>query len=418
MRSSLLNFAGVINFLLLAIDAAPTRQSRPISVPLKRGLSPSLAKRGAASHPLWNFAPLGYIIDVRVGTPSQPFTVLIDTGSADLWIPASTCTKADGCLGKTFDASQSSTLSNTSVPFNIVYGTGFDNGTYVKDVVRIGDFVVNDQELALVYYAGNSTKQERSTPYMDGILGMAWDTGVYGALINHTYPPFIFNLYSTGQIPTLSFGLHLGGLYSQGYAGTITFGGIDSSQFSGELQYLPAQQEKFHNQVAYVHWTVYVESVTLKNANKTYPFAGNRALIALDSGSSFAYLPRSIVEGILQDIAGTDFAPITNSTFQVECALLNSTEIVEVTFPGADNSPPVVMQAAIKDMIIAETDGINNVCLLGVSAQDDDNSLHIFGDAFLRSWYLNFDFTHKQVGLAQAVNRDDPQVYFNSSNLG
>ncbi|KAH8555917.1 aspartic peptidase domain-containing protein [Umbelopsis sp. PMI_123] len=416
MLLSLLTATGIVNLLLLAVSAAPTPQPRPISVPLKRGLSPSLTKRGAASHPLWHFAPIGYLIDVNVGTPSQNFTVLLDTGSADLWIPSSACSQASGCLGKTFDASQSSTLKNTSVPFDIVYGSGFDNGTYVKDVVQVGDFVINDQVLALVYDAANTTKSARSTPYMDGILGMTWDTGVYGAFHNYTYPPFIYGLYSTGQIPTLSFGLHLGGLYSKGYAGTVTFGGIDSSQFTGNLQYLPAQPENVHGSMEYVHWTVYAQSFKLQNANTNYEFPGGPALVALDSGSTFAYLPRPIVEGILHDIAGNNYQPITSSTFQVPCGLLNTTEVIEVTFPGGGNSAPLTLQAPVKDIVMGQTDGVNDVCLLGISAVDDD-SLYILGDTFLRNWYLNFDFTNKQVGLAPAVNSNDPQYYFNVNDI-
>ncbi|CAO3676199.1 unnamed protein product [Umbelopsis vinacea] len=417
MLLSLLRLSGLATFVLHGVEAAPTPKT--ISIPLRRGASYSLEKRGAASQPLWNSAPLAYLIDVDIGTPSQRFTVQIDTGSADLWVPSATCTPAKGCSGKTFDAAQSSTYHNISQPFDIQYGIGSDNGSYVKDVIKVGNFAVPDQIFALVDSSANTTRLPKSTPYLDGILGMAWDTGVMGADDDFVYPPFIYSLYKSGQIPTLSFGLHLGNLYTPNYAGTVTFGGIDSSLFTGSLQYLQAQPEIFHNKSSYVHWTVYADSFSLNNANKQYSFQGGSKLIALDSGSSFAYLPRDMVEGMLQDITGGVFEKITNQTYAVDCNQLQSTESIEVSFsngPGS-SSTAIKLQVPVKDLIIGYIDGKNEPgCTFGVSAQDDD-SLYILGDTFLRSWYLNFDFEHKEIGVAQAVNKNDAQYYFDINGL-
>lgn len=417
MLSSLLRFSGVASLFLLAVDAAPA--PRGISLPLRRAqVSNNLERRGAASHPLWNSAPLGYIIDVELGTPPQTFTVQLDTGSADLWVPSSNCGPTTGCYGKTFDHTQSSTFKNISQPFNIVYGLGSDNGSYVKDVVKIGDFVIPDQTFAIVDSSANTTKRPTSTPYLDGILGMAYDTGVMGFQEDFLYSPFIYSLYKTGQIPTLSFGLHLGGLYSDGYAGTITFGGIDSSLFSGSLQYIDAKTEVYNNHTVYVHWSVLVDSIKLTGANKQYDFKQGNNLVALDSGSTLSYFPTEITEAILEDVTQGSYTPITNTTYTVPCDLLQSTEIIEVDFTGKDASSPVSLQVAVKDIIIGYQADNQTECLFGISSQDAaESNLYIMGDTFLRSWYLNYDFEHHQVGLAQSVNKNDPQRYFNASNL-
>ena len=58
-----------------------------------------------------------YYGEVRVGTPAQSLTVQVDTGSADLWIPAS-CPK---CTGKQFKPGQSRTYHSREGTFEEHY---------------------------------------------------------------------------------------------------------------------------------------------------------------------------------------------------------------------------------------------------------------------------------------------------------
>ena len=60
---------------------------------------------------------------VSIGTPPQDFVIDFDTGSADLWIPGSTCTT--NCAQKdTYDSTKSSTSAAQSGTFTIEYGDG------------------------------------------------------------------------------------------------------------------------------------------------------------------------------------------------------------------------------------------------------------------------------------------------------
>ena len=47
--------------------------------------------------PLVNFENANYVGNLSIGSPPQPFPVLFDTGSANLWVPGTRCTSA-GCL--------------------------------------------------------------------------------------------------------------------------------------------------------------------------------------------------------------------------------------------------------------------------------------------------------------------------------
>ena len=63
-----------------------------------------------------------YYGEVRVGTPAQSLTVQVDTGSADLWVPAN-CPK---CIGKQFKPEQSRTYQNREGTFEEYYVRPFD----------------------------------------------------------------------------------------------------------------------------------------------------------------------------------------------------------------------------------------------------------------------------------------------------
>ena len=58
-----------------------------------------------------------YYGPARFGTPSQTLTVDVDTGSADLWVPAN----CGNCHGHQFDAARSSTFRPSKQDFSITY---------------------------------------------------------------------------------------------------------------------------------------------------------------------------------------------------------------------------------------------------------------------------------------------------------
>lgn len=58
-----------------------------------------------------------YYGPAHFGTPSQTLTVDVDTGSADLWVPA----KCGNCHGHQFDAGHSSTFRPTNQDFSVTY---------------------------------------------------------------------------------------------------------------------------------------------------------------------------------------------------------------------------------------------------------------------------------------------------------
>jgi hypothetical protein len=98
-----------------------------------------------------------YFCNVTIGTPGQQLSLVIDTGSSDLW-----CKSADSAMCSTppnscnvtgaFDADESSTLSVVSSQFNITYVDGTSaSGDYVTDTLRISEATVEDFQFAVGY---------------------------------------------------------------------------------------------------------------------------------------------------------------------------------------------------------------------------------------------------------------------------
>lgn len=88
-----------------------------------------------------------YFLNISVGTPGQLQTVMLDTGSSDLFVTSSDAAYCQNgtCMGGTFDISKSST-SQIVAPnvFNVSFGDGSkDNGDLISDVVQIRDRVIN-----------------------------------------------------------------------------------------------------------------------------------------------------------------------------------------------------------------------------------------------------------------------------------
>jgi len=82
-----------------------------------------------------------YCIDVSIGTPAQTLTLILDTGSPDLWVNP-TCATAnipEECKKyPQFDYKKSKTLNATGFADVLSYGKGNVSIEYIRDTVAIG----------------------------------------------------------------------------------------------------------------------------------------------------------------------------------------------------------------------------------------------------------------------------------------
>jgi hypothetical protein len=85
-----------------------------------------------------------YTIDLTIGTPPQPVTVIIDTGSNELWVNP-VCSKAENANSialcqsfPVFDPKASSSYVDEGVPGGVTYGKGFVEFEYSSDYLTVG----------------------------------------------------------------------------------------------------------------------------------------------------------------------------------------------------------------------------------------------------------------------------------------
>jgi len=112
------------------------------------------------------------VTEIALGTPPQKMRCLLDTGSADLWVPSKKC---DSCKNKVkFDANKSSTFAPQLQGGNprqvkAAYGHGQVVGYAVQDTLAFGLTQVPNQSFIIV--------EEAELPEgrgWDGICGLGW----------------------------------------------------------------------------------------------------------------------------------------------------------------------------------------------------------------------------------------------------
>lgn len=129
---------------------------------------------------LENFYDMQYYGPVYLGTPSQKFIVIFDTGSSTLWVPGKDCDykKYDACAFKNYyNHKKSSTYKKTDFQdgkFKIQYGTGKVSGILASDSMTLGD---NSQAITATEVIFGEAEEMDATflaTKFDGIFGLGF----------------------------------------------------------------------------------------------------------------------------------------------------------------------------------------------------------------------------------------------------
>uniref|UniRef100_A0A1B0CG30 Putative lysosomal aspartic protease n=1 Tax=Lutzomyia longipalpis TaxID=7200 RepID=A0A1B0CG30_LUTLO len=173
---------------------------------------------------LINYMDTQYYGVISLGTPPQKFTVVFDTGSANLWIPSAKC-----------DSS------------NEAYGDGSMQGFLSQDCLAIGGFRVEDQVFAEAVTQPGMTFV---TAKYDGVFGL----GFKETAVNRVVPP-LYNMIAQGLIEKPIFSFYINPRIDDSFGGEVIFGGSDRKLYKGDFTYTPLTSKS--------HWQFRLEVVAV-----------------------------------------------------------------------------------------------------------------------------------------------------------
>lgn len=267
------------------------------------------AKKGHGV-PLTDFMNAQYFADISIGTPPQDFKVILDTGSANLWVPSKDCSSIACFLHTKYDHDASSTYKKNGTEFKIQYGSGAMEGYVSTDSLTIGDMTIKKQDFA---EATSEPGLAFAFGKFDGILGLAYDT----ISVDGVVPPF-YQMIKQGLIDKPLFAFYLGNSDTEG--GEAIFGGIDEDHYSGKITYAPVRRKGY--------WEVSLDKVSFGKEEMELDGTG----AAIDTGTSLIALPSDIAEILNKEIGATK----TWSGYTVDCEKISSLPDLTFTFDGKD----------------------------------------------------------------------------------
>jgi hypothetical protein len=320
-----------------------------------------------------------YTIDIEIGTPPQTVTLILDTGSPDLWVnpQCETSGQAEYCSKfAQFDYTKSKTIKDTGAADILNYGKGNVTIEYVTDDVTIGSAKVKSQILGVGF-------ESYDIPL--GILGLSPSVNPDGQL----YPYLLDSMASQGIISSRAFSLDLRSIDNP--SGAIIFGGVDLGKFSGALEKLPMLDPADTPSGADRYWIV------LSGVGMTYPDGQVEESeeiavpVFLDSGGTLSRLPATIFQAIGDSFPASQYDP-ESGFYIVDCKVADEAGSVDFIFGSKKIRVPYA------DFIWEVQSG---VCVVGVLPTDEEP---VFGDSFLRAAYVVYDQDNRNLHLAQAAN--------------
>lgn len=332
--------------------------------------------------PLTGYMNVQYYADISLGTPAQNFKVILDTASANLWIPGKKCYSVSCLLHTKYRSSRSSSHMPNGTDFEIRYGSGSVAGYLSQDTLTLGGLSIPKQTF------GEVTKENGvafAFGKFDGILGLAYDS----ISVNDVVPPF-YNAMNAGLLDDNVFSFKLGDVTKEDSSsssssdkgnGLFTLGGIDEDSYTGKITYLPVRRKAY--------WEVQFDALSL--GTETAEFQKTGAVI--DTGTSLITLPSGLAEIINTQLGAKKS---WNGQYIVDCRIRTHLPDLIFNFDGYN------FTLGPYDYILELS---ASSCISSITPFDFPEPigpLAIIGDAFLRKHYSVYDFGNSAVGFAKA----------------
>ncbi|KAK6757265.1 hypothetical protein RB195_015220 [Necator americanus] len=290
---------------------------------------------------LTGYHDVEYIGNITIGTPEKIFQVLLETGTADFWVPDASCAppprikgcdesecdagatckifcpKVELCCGgpggmlaerkytctgkNVYDPTKSATYVKMEGSWLFEYNNGFVQGLYANDTVRFG----TEGEHRLTVPGTGFGRAVRISKYLmnsrfDGVLGL----GFTSLALTETIQPFV-RAHRLGLVePIFTVHMRQVGVADNVYGGAFTWGGIDTENCGNLIAYQEVSLVWF--------WQFRLRNVSVGS------YVSNTGWdVALDTASAFIGAPHSVVKGIAKAL-DAEYSPEEDAYF-VDC---------------------------------------------------------------------------------------------------
>ncbi|PIO73404.1 eukaryotic aspartyl protease [Teladorsagia circumcincta] len=364
-----------------------------------------------------DYEDLEYLGDITIGTPPQSFRVVLDTGSANLWVPDIKCvqgrkeicrqsrcdygmvcevlcpdksccekkeTEDDGgespCRDKNlFNSVKSKTYVKVDpkVMFNITYGTGFASGFLGNDTLRFGGSDEDETLIVPGIVFGQAVKI--ADFFADNPVGGILGLGFAKLAVEEVKPP-LQQAIDLGLVdPIFTVFLEHNGFSAQGeFGGTFTYGGLDYVNCGEVIAY-----EKL---TVAAYWQFYMKAfsagyLTIKKGWE----------VISDTGTSLLGVPAAIA-GMAADALGCNFNRLYE-IYEIDC-------VANVTVDLTIGDHVYTLEG--ENLVVQLGDDFCVVAMFPMGS-GGFGPQWILGDPFIRQYCNIYDIGNKQIGFAKPI---------------
>jgi len=264
----------------LAYISIPLTRTQSRSAPYRRHFPKDIS---SYTLELTNVMNLQYTGVLSIGSDSQEFTLVFDTGSGWLWVPEVNCTCHEA--SSYFDPNTSQTYTTTNELFPLTYGQGTAMGILSYDQVGIAGINAVNQSFILIQKDSDFNNLEA-----DGLLGLSFNK------LANDYDTLIVTLKKQGHIASALFSFYLGdngfGQEKEALQSNLIIGGYDIKTYANNATEKDIHYIKVFSETGF--WAVALSSVSFGDHELSY----GTLLAILDTGSSLLIGPEAIVNSL------------------------------------------------------------------------------------------------------------------------
>lgn len=348
-----------------------------------------------------------YYVNVTIGDDAYP--LIIDTGSAYLWVYGDSC-DSDACSGRSLFSTENVQRADGNMTFSLAYTTGSASGYAYEDRIIVNKLATTQN---FTFGVANQVPSIFDNYLVSGIFGLpSSDSDSIQSIISvlsesnaiaeEKFSMIIGKLNATDNRTSISSG---DSLLTEN-KGIFVIGEMDQDLYSGEVQYTSLLSNENH------YWQVGISSVSIdgiqvnftsyENVTGSHSHTNRTGII--DSGTTLLILPKPDALDIHTFFPNS----VTDGTnFAIYC---NSTEEIVLTI--GEGEWKISSDSYLGEAYGTDTDMVG-YCVSNIQGLDLDDSW-ILGDVSLKDKYVVFDVGNQRLGYAEK-NENAVLVPYNSS---